>query len=429
MTHFPIKDLKRADYNPRTMPDSEMNALMKSIETHGFVEPIVVNINKDRYGVIVGGHQRLAAVERLITKGVKVKGIELKPDEAQGMVYAIPCFTIDITEEAEKQLNLGLNKIRGKFDDKKLYEMIFEMKTSPTIVTTGFREDEISKILDQGQNEEEEETPEGDAVVKEPRSKLGEVYELGPHRLICGDSTDQSVYDKLFVKEKADMIWTDPPYNVAYKASKESDLAKDGKESIMNDDMSPEDFKKLIDAAFARMMGIAKPGASFYICTGWGSYAQFLDSMLKSGFRHSGVIVWVKNAGAHGFNDYKYKHEWIAKSTKPDAKTAQAIIYGWAGGTHMFFGDNEFDVWEMPRKSVSHYLHPTEKPDWLPMRAIRNSSKRGDIILDAFGGSGSCMAAAHKTGRRAFMIELDPKFCDVIRDRWERLSAPKQEKE
>jgi DNA modification methylase len=150
--------------------------------------------------------------------------------------------------------------------------------------------------------------------------------------------------------------------------------------------------------------------------------------MMKNGFYHSGVIVWIKNAGAIGFNDYKYKHEWIAKGKKPDAKTAQAIIYGWNAGTHTFFGDNEFDVWEMPRKAVNHYLHPTEKPDWLPMRAIRNSSKRGDIILDPFGGSGSVMAAAEKTGRRAFMIELDPKFCDVIRDRWERISAPKEEK-
>ncbi len=422
---FPIKDLVRADYNPRIMPAPEMAALMDSIETHGFVEPIVVNINKERYGVIVGGHQRLTAVEKLIAKGVKIKGIR-NTNEVTGVsnLWCIPAFEVDLTLEAEKQLNIGLNRIKGKFDDSKLYEMILEMKESPSLMTTGFREDEISRILDQGMLDEEEEVPDGEGTLEIPKSKLGEIYELGPHRLICGDSTDQTVYDRLFVKEKADMIWTDPPYNVAYKA-KSDELKDGGKESIMNDDLSPEDFKKLIDGAFTAMYGIAKPGASFYICSGWQSYTQFVDSLMKNGFYHSALIIWVKPGGALGWQDYKASHEQIISAKKPDAKTAQGIIYGWKAGTHTFFGDNEYDVWEMPRKAVNKYLHPTEKPDWLPMRAIRNSSKRGDIILDPFGGSGSVMAAAEKTGRRAFMIELDPQFCDVIRARWEKLSKAK----
>ncbi len=427
MTHFPIKDLKRADYNPRVMPDPEMRALMQSIETHGFVEPIVVNIAKDRKGIIVGGHQRLTAVEKLIAKGVHPKGIESvlnKDGEVVG--WKIPCFEVELTEEAEKQLNIGLNKIHGKFEESKLYTLISEMKGSPTLPTTGFREDEVSRILDRNMDEPEEE--EGDGELKEPRSKPGEIYELGEHRLICGSSTDPETYAKLFGSIHPDMIWTDPPYNVKYK-SDAGGLKDGGKQSIMNDDMTPEDFKKLIDEAFGQMFRVAKVGAPFYICSGWSSYPQFLHSMLAHGFYLSGMIIWVKPGGSPGFNDYQYKHEWIANAKKPDAKTASSIIYGWKEGKHTFFGDNEYDVWEMPRKATQRYIHPTEKPDWLPMRAIRNSTKRGDIILDPFSGSGSVMAAAEKTGRRAFMIELDPKFCDAIRDRWDRIQKAKQSHE
>lgn len=418
MNYFPIKDLVRADYNPRQMPDVEMQALMKSIETHGFVEPVVLNINKERYGVIVGGHQRMTAVEKLIVKGVEIKGLTQKDGK-----WLVPCFEVDLTLEAEKQLNIGLNKIHGRFDEEKLFNLIVEMKDSPTLPTTGFREDEVSRILDRNMEDEEDEEKEA-GEEKEPRSKPGEIYELGPHVLICGDSTNPETYQKLFGANHPDMIWTDPPYNVAYKAHSD-DLKTQGKQSIMNDDMDPEDFKKLIDGAFEQMFKIAKPGAPFYICSGWQSYPQFLHSMLKSGFYHSGMIIWVKPGGTISFADYKAQHEWIAKAKKPDLKTAQSIIYGWSQGKHMFYGDNEYDVWEMPRKAVSKYLHPTEKPDWLPMRAIRNSTKREAIVLDPFAGSGSVMAACEKTGRRAFMIELDPKFCDTIRDRWERIEKAK----
>lgn len=417
MTHFKIKDLVRADYNPRTMPDNEMQSLMESIRVHGFVEPIVVNTLKERYGVIVGGCQRLTAVERLLAKGVDIVGI--KDGE-------IPAFHVKLELEAEKQLNIGLNKIHGKFDEEKLFGLIFEMKGSTTLPTTGFRDDEVSRLLDRNMPEEEDE--EKIVLEGEPTSKPGEIYELGEHRLICGSSTDPSTYQKLFGSVRPDMIWTDPPYNVAYKATG-GGLASEGKESIKNDDLSPEDFKKLIDEAFSAMFSIAKQGAAFYICSGWSSYPQFLDSMLRYGFYLSGMIIWVKPNASQGFNDYKYKHEWIARAKKPDIKTASAIIYGWSKGVHSFFGDNEFDVWEMPRKGVSKYLHPTEKPDWLPMRAIRNSTKRGDIILDPFAGSGSMMAAAEKTGRRAFMIELDPKFCDVIRKRYDRILKAQQNKD
>lgn len=416
METYPIKKLQRAAYNPRIMPESEMSALMESLTTFGFVEPAVINMSSGREGTLVGGHQRTTATERLIAHGTIPKGCI---EGADG--YEIPVMRVELTLDQEKALNLGLNKIKGKWDEPKLAEMIITLKESPLIPATGFREDEVSRILDGMMEEDEGEGGELSVPVV-PRSIPGEIYQLGTHRLICGDATNPETYAKLLEGEKAKMVWSDPPYNVAYK-SRGKDLADEDKSSIKNDDLSPADFKKLIDESFACILNSTVEGGAFYICSGWNSYPQFLDSMLKNGFYHSGVIIWVKNGASLGWNDYKHRHEWIARAKKVDSKAAEGIIYGWKAGTHSFHGEGEFDVWEMPRKSTQHYLHPTEKPDWLPMRAIRNSSVRNDIILDPFAGSGSVMAAAEKVGRRAFMIELDPKFCDVIRDRWDLMES------
>ena len=421
-THYPIAKLQRAIYNPRFMPDSEMEALMHSLKTFGCVEPIVVNVAQGREGVLVGGHQRTTAIEKLLAKGIVPAGVI----ETEVGSYAIPCMEVSLGLEQEKVLNLGLNKIRGKWDDDKLANLIIELKGSEYIPASGFRDDEISRILDASLPADREENPaEGDPLT--PRSVPGEIYQLGPHRLICGDSTDPATLDKLLEGQKAAMAWTDPPYNVAYEA-KGKTLTDAGKESIKNDAMSAADFRKLADDAMANMLANLVDGGGFYICTGWSSYPDFRNSILNHGAYHSAVIVWIKNSAALGWSDYKFRgNEWIAKGKKVPASQAEAIIYGWQQGAHVFHGSGEFDVWEMPRKATSNYLHPTEKPDWLPMKAIRNSSKRGDIVLDLFGGSGSVMAAAEKTGRRAFMVELDPKFCDVIRDRWDRLQRQQQE--
>ena len=421
-THIHFKELKRAEYNPRIMPDSEMQALKESISKFGFVEPVVVNSHEGRKGVLIGGHQRTTALEQILAKGVVPNGIIRETDGG----FLVPATFVNLNIEEEKALNLALNKIKGKWDEGKLAEIIIGLRESPIITATGFRDDEISKILDQNLPEAEDPIGEGEGEGAEPRSKPGEVYELGTHRLICGDSSKPETYEKLMQGEKADMIWTDPPYNVAYKSDSEN-LSTGGVESIKNDSMPAADFQKMADEWFAAMVTPLREGGSIYACTGWSSYPAFVASMTKVGIRQSTVIVWVKNSGTLGWQDYKSKQEWIAKAKKEDKKTAEAIMYAWKEGKHTFYGDNEYDVWEMPRKSVLHYIHPTEKPDWLPMRAIRNSTKRGDIVLDPFGGSGSCMAAAEKIGRRAFMIELDPKFCDRIRDRWDRIEKQKLE--
>lgn len=267
----------------------------------------------------------------------------------------------------------------------------------------------------------------GGGLPEVPRSTAGEIYQLGPHRLICGDATDPSAYEKLLAGEKASLLWTDPPYNVGYK-SRGKELEATGKKSISNDDLDLGAFERLADASFYAISIHLRPGASCYVCSGWSSYPQFVKSLDKAGFENHGVIIWVKNSPVLGWRDYATKHEWIAKAKRPEgARKAGGIVYAWKKGeTHDFYNRGEFDVWDMPRKATMQYLHPTEKPDWLPMRAIRNSTKRDEIILDPFAGSGSVMAAAEKTGRRAFMIELDPKFCDVIRDRWDRIEKAKK---
>ena len=415
-----IAYLKRAEYNPRVMPAEEMSALKKSIGTWGFISPLVVNERSANEYVLVSGHQRLTALEQLIAKGHVPPQVD-KDDGINGT--RVPAIAVHLSIEEEKLLNIAMNKISGKWDEKLLAEIIIQNKESIYLPATGFRDDEISRIID-AQFLELDDEEEVLTIPAEPRSLPGEVYELGPHRLICGDSTDPMIYEKLLGKEQASMIWTDPPYNVNYKSRGET-LTAGGVQSIKNDHMTSQEFKEFIDKIFYAMIMRAKIGASLYICSGWSSYPQFLESMLKNGFQHSGVIIWVKNVASMGWNDYRYKHEWIAKAKKVEPKTAEGIIYGWKSGTHKFNGDGEFDVWEMPRKAVTKYLHPTEKPDWLPMRAMRNSTDRGDIVLDPFAGSGSVMAAAEKCGRRAYMIEMDPKFCDVIRDRWDRLVKAK----
>lgn len=393
-------ELKGADYNPRTMPPAEMAALKRSIKEMGFVENIVANKKKGRENIVIGGHQRLKAALEL--------GME-----------TVPVFYVELDEAQEKVLNLALNRISGRWDDDKLGQIIYDLKNNDLIKASGFGEDEISKIIDSLALEDDE-MNETEKEVVEAESKPGEIYELGRHRLICGDTTDPEVWQKLLDGKKADLIFTDPPYNVNYH-SKHEGLMDDEKESIKNDNLTDVEFNDLINKSFRNMMDFVKNGASFYICSGWSSYPQFLKSMIENGFVHSGVIIWVKNTGSMGFNDYRYKHEWVVKAKKDTGKPkGGGMIYGWkAGASHKFYGGrDEFDVWEMPRKSVVNYLHPTEKPDWLAMRAMRNSSRIDAVVVDPFGGSGSTLIAAEKTGRVARLIELDPKFCDVIRKRW-----------
>lgn len=253
--------------------------------------------------------------------------------------------------------------------------------------------------------------PEDEAPLEfkpEPVTRLGDLYRLGDHLLLCGDSTHSSTYDRLLSangkKEVVDLVWTDPPYGVSYVGKTKDAL------TIQNDSLNSEEFLAFLKSAFGSARQVSKPGACWYVAAPAGNL--FLPFALALSdleiWRHT--LVWVKDVFVMGRADYHYRHE--------------AILYGWTpGAAHQEPPDRKQDsVWEIPRPKRSEE-HPTMKPLELIIRAIRNSTQKGEIVLDPFGGSGSTLIAAEQTGRKARLVELDPKYCDVIVTRWQNLTG------
>ena len=406
-----ISSLRFAEYNPRKVTRSVIEQLKRSLQEFGCPVPIVINTHKGRENVIVGGEKRVRAATEL------------------GWTE-IPYSSVDIPLQKEKALNLALNKIEDQWDEEKLAQIITDLTQSDfDISLTGFNEVEVSNLLDTTMLLEQEEekpwdTEEEIKNITEPISKYGEIYQIGPNRLMCGDSTNPEDVKKLMGEKLADMVFTDPPYNVAHTSKEKQGKFHTEKGIILGDDQSQEDFKKFTEGFFNTMHNALKSGGVIYVCTGYTSYPLFYYQMLNSGFVFSSAIVWVKPSFAVGWSDYKKQYEQIMKGKKGKGKTkAEGIIYGWKQGEkHVFTGEtNESDVWNMPRKAVTEMVHPTEKPEWLIMKAIKGGSRFGNIVLDLFGGSGSTLMAAHKTGRVAYLMERDEKFCDLIRKRTQRL--------
>ena len=234
------------------------------------------------------------------------------------------------------------------------------------------------------------------------------------HRVLAGDATKKEDMERLVGKNKVDMVFIDPPFNVAYKGTKF--------DVIKNDDMAEEDFIKFSEDFIARLSESTKPGGAFYICSGYSSFSIFLWALRKNGFQFSTPIIWVKNNTSLGWGDYRHKHEMVIKTKKSDKK-AQPILYGWKEGKHYFLETRfEADVWEIKRKAGNAMVHPTQKPLELVRRAIRNSSKRGEVILDSFLGGASSLISAHKEGRRCFGMDLDLRYVSVGLDRWSYLT-------
>lgn len=397
-----ISKLKLAEYNPRKISEKDLASLKKSLEKFGFIQPVV--INKDF--TVISGHQRIKAWK------------ELGHDD-------VPTIQLSVSKNEEKALNLAMNKIGGEWDIDKLYTVMNDLRITDELEFTGFDEKEVSKILDQFMEDDEETVDE--ILEKIPaKAKKGEIYQLGHHRLMCGDSTSIDDIMKLTEGKKMDMVWTDPPYNVNYHSSNE----KLG--NIENDNMSEASFREFARNVFVNLATVCRQGGVFYVCTGWQSFATFEDTLTESGVHISEVIIWVKNqAGIHTL-EYPHKHEQIIKGKNQGVKKkkkGKAIIYGWKEGKHDYYGDrSDYDVWEVDRKDASKYVHPTEKPDWLVMKALKNSTKFKDNVIDLFGGSGSCLMACEKMGRNSFTMEMDPRFCDVIIHRFEKYTKRKAKK-
>lgn len=410
-----ISDLKHPSYNPREMKQGDIDTLKRSIDRFGLRGLITVNTHKGREGFIVGGNMTVMVLKELGWETIPKENID----------------SVNLDEKEEKALSLALNKIaeRRDWNDEKLADLMMELNHSDFDLTvTGFNEVEISNLLDSQMLDEpdaEEKTVEEEyEEIRKPESKYGEIYKLGKHRLMCGDATKIEDVKKLMGAIKADMVFTDPPYNVAHVSHEKKGKFPTEQGRILGDQQSQEDFEAFSEKVFANYHEILKPGAVIYVCTGYTSYSLWYYEMLNSGFEFSSTLVWVKPSFSIGWGDYKKQYEQIMKAKRSKSKTkAQPIMYGWKKGErHFFYGDNnESDVWEMPRKAVTKMAHPTEKPEWLIMRAVKNSSKIGNIVVDFFGGSGSTLFAANKLGRVCYLLELDPCWCDVIRNRWKKV--------
>lgn len=435
-----IDDLVPAPYNPRVdlrLGDPDYEKLKRSIQEFGLVEPVVWN---KRTGHVVGGHQRLKILRELGYEEVEVS-------------------VVDLDEEREKLLNVALNKIEGDWDNFKLKELLQELEFGGAdIELTGFDEDEIDKLFQQFVVDEEirDDAFDPDEVLKEieqPVTRPGDLWRLGVHYVLCGDATRMEDIRRLMAGKKAHMVFTDPPYNVDY-TGKTKDALK-----IKNDRMKANEFYEFLLAAFQNAYDVTVPGGAIYIAHADMEGINFRTAMVDSGWLLKQCIIWVKNTIVMGRQDYHWKYEPILYGWKPGAahrwyggrKQATVVEYpvGLAiskqGDEHLltitsgassvvlkvpsyevvYQGTEEGStVWRF-EKPARNAEHPTMKPVPLVARAIQNSSKPGDIVLDMFLGSGSTLIAAEQTGRICYGLEFDPVYCDVIVKRWEQFTGQK----
>ena len=379
--------------NSRTHDDAQVAQIAASIKEFGWTNPILIDGDKG----IIAGHGRLMAARKL--KMDKVPVIELSGmTDAQKKAYVIA--------DNRLALNAGWDNAMLTIELQDLEDEGFDL------TLTGFDDSELNALLNP--IEETKGLTDEDAVPdvpEEPKTKLGDIYILGNHRLMCGDSTSIDNAEKLMGGLLADLVFTDPPYNVDYSGRGANNLG-----TIKNDNMSAEDFEQFCRDIFITYSAIMKPLACIYVCHPDSASAPKIafEKTFAEQFKKSSTIIWMKQSAGMGWQDYRAQHE--------------PILYGWkeGKGSHFNAGDRtKTSIWKIGRDAQSNYVHPTQKPVCLPEEAIMNSSKGSDCVVDLFGGSGSTLIACEKTGRVNRSMELDPKYCDVIVKRWEDFTGKK----
>jgi len=373
--------------NSRTHSPEQVAQIAASIKEFGFRNPILV----DGVGIIAG-HGRLMAAQKL--------GLDKVP--------TIDCS--DMTESQKKAYIIADNKLalNAGWDNAMLTIELQDLEDEGFDLTlTGFDDKELDALLNviEGTDGLTDENAVPD-VPEEPKTKLGDLYILGNHRLMCGDSTSIDAVEKLMNGQLADQLVTDPPYNIAYEGGSKK------REQIKNDEMADDEFRQFLKDVYIAANAVMKAGAVFYIWHADTEGYNFRGAAKDMGWKVRQTLIWNKDNSAFGRSDYHWKHE--------------PCLYGWKeGAAHLWATDRkQTTVIECKRPSKSD-LHPTMKPVELMEYQILNNTKGSDIVLDLFGGSGSTMIAAEKIGRKACLMELDPKYCDVIVKRWEDFTGKK----
>jgi DNA modification methylase len=423
-----LASLRPYPHNPRRN-DHAVDAVAASISKYGFRQPIVV----DRDGVIVVGHTRYKAAIKLGMAAVPVHiAAELTPEQTRALRIA-DHRTADI----------------ASWDDALLASELAALESlSIDASDLGFTDDELTQIFAPLPTQSDVDPDDVPAPPDEPVTKRGDVWELGEHRLMCGDSASTSDVDTLLAGNMVQLIHTDPPYNVgveprsynaiaagnsSFTSGQRMHLQKFDKErmggakpthtklrakdrQLANDALPPEEFDKLLRAWFGNLDRALEPGRAFYV---WGGYSNHLNYRLAlqgTELYFSQCIVWWKDHRVLGRKDFMSDHEWA--------------YYGWkSGSAHVFLGPNNVgDVWQVTKVNARAMVHLTEKPVELATRAMTYSSRPGERVLDLFGGSGSTLIAAEMLGRRALLMELDPLYCDVIIKRWEQFTGKKAQR-
>ena len=380
-----ISKVKGNPDNPRIIKNDKFKKLVKSIQEFPEMlklRPIVV----DEDMMVLGGNMRLKA-----SKDAGLKEVWI--DIAEGL-----------TDEQKKEFIVKDNVGFGEWE----WDMLANEWDSVQLAEWGLDvwENEDDKIAEAGLIEDDE-IPE----VKESKVKRGDIWQLGEHRVMCGDSTSSDDVAKLMNGEKADMVFTDPPYGVSASGGRSQTVERDGIRKIANDELRDDNLKNFISSAIAIIP--LKENGSFYICYDQKTQVEFISAIKENNWIFKKTLVWNKNVfGLSGHKGYRPKYELIA--------------FGFIGKDYIWYGDNsQADVIDIPRPRERFGNHPTPKPTELIEVALINSSKKSDIIMDSFLGSGSTLIAAEKLNRKCYGMELDEKYCDVIIERWEQFTGQK----
>ena len=374
---YPIEQLIFAEYNPRQLTKDQYQGLKDSITRFGLVDPVIVNKHKDRKNIIVGGHQRVKVAKDLGFKDV-------------------PCVEVSLTLDKERELNIRLNRNTGEWD----WDSLANYFDVSDLLEWGFTDDDLQfkePELVEGKIEDDE-IPE----VEEAITKPGDMWILGEHRVLCGDATKKEDVDQLMNGQKADMVFTDPPYGVNYSSSKKARITGDQTQVAI-----PLSFKQSVEIA-------TKKNARFYFCGSDGNaplYFSLYDSFCNVKCK---LLIWIKERFVMMHHNYHSQYE--------------VIYFGWkgkGGGKEFWYGDRkQSDVWQFKRDNSKDYLHPTQKPVILSETAMNYSCPLKGIVYEPFLGSGSTLIACEKTNG----MEIDPHYCDVIVKRWEEYTGNKAER-